>query len=177
MSSNGSVVISYELNREEVISVMRWQAIHLYRLRLMVGFSVAILACGVVVLSVHKAPIVVPLVLFAMGAMQLLMCGWFYYGIPPRAWKKAAPSRSTITLQFGDQGVNVHTAKSDAQNKWSVYSEVLERDDMYLLRIGERRLYTIIPKRSFQSPSDEQRFRDLVGQHTASSLPASSDRV
>jgi hypothetical protein len=162
------VVVSYELTHSESISFWRWHISRLYRLRLAVCMAVLVLASGIVLLFV--APIGLAVLVLGLGVAQLLMYGWLYFLVPERAWKSAEESRSPLTLSFSDEGVGVHTNNTDAQNRWPVYSEALERDGMYLLRLGKRKVYTIVPTRAFLSSSDEQRFRALIGRHTSASF-------
>jgi hypothetical protein len=54
-------------------------------------------------------------------------------------------------------------------NRWEAYSEVLEKDGVYLLRFARVKTfaaYMFVPKRAFQSRVDEEGFRQLAARHT-----------
>jgi hypothetical protein len=49
---------------------------------------------------------------------------------------------------------------------WNAYPRVFEQTRGYrLLRTEPKRCYIFIPRRAFQSDSDEGQFRELVGAH------------
>ena len=50
--------------------------------------------------------------------------------------------------------------------QWSLYEEVLETREAYLLRL-EKRGVNIIPKRAFTTAADETRFRELAQAHSS----------
>lgn len=166
---NEAVGVSYELTYREAITFWRWQVRRLYRLGLYLISGMVVVVSGIVLLAVPRAPIGLSILFLIFGASQLLMFAWIYYAVPVRAWKKSQGDRSPISLTFNSDGVEVHTKNTDAQNRWPVYSEVVERPDAYLLRVGKRRAYTIVPKRAFRTQIDEQRFRTLVGSHISAS--------
>lgn len=124
---------------------------------------------------------VVAVLLVAVGAWLVWAVGWRWWAVvffllgavewfnalsvrPLQIilWFKRNPKfQETYRLTFDDAGVRFRTATIDARLKWDHYSRVLEGDSMWLLVYGAR-LYSVIPKRAFESAADRGRFGKLV---------------
>jgi hypothetical protein len=170
---SGSVAVEFQLTRDEVIPMVRWSLAQTYLTRR----NVAVTAFSVVIGVLLIRPVGVPVIgwaLLGLVTVEVVVLCWLYVSVPDRAWKKMRPDRGSTTLVFTNEGVGVHTTNIDAEQRWALYSETIELDRLYVLKLGSRRSFQVVPKRSFHTPGEEELFRSLVTQHTASRLTASS---
>jgi hypothetical protein len=165
-----SVVVEYELTRDEAIPFFRWQVSQAFRMRIVVVMMVMLAALGAVFLAFPRAPKVLGVAMIGLAVLELLGFGWLYVSVPARSWKKFEADRGSTTYEFTDESVRVHTKNTDAVNRWAAYSESIEHHEMYLLRVGKRRSYVVVPKRAFRSRTDETVFRSLAERHTVAHL-------
>lgn len=168
------VVVEYQLTREEAIPFYRWQLARNLKLRRGAVLMALMVVMGAICLASPGIPWLFGALLSGVALLELLVFGWMYVQVPNRTWKRLDPDRGTTRFEFTEEDVHVRTDRTDAVNRWSVYSDTLETKDTYLLRIGDRRSYAVIPKRAFRSPQDEARFRMLVERHTVARLERES---
>jgi YcxB-like protein len=163
------VSIEFELSREELEPFWRWQVTQAYRMKRGIIFTFPLLVAGVILLADTSLPStarILGIVMLGVGLMQLVLFAYIYLRVPARAWKQRPAGTGITKIEVSDQDVRVHTKNSDVVNRWDVYSDTIERDGLYLLRLGKRRAYTIVPKRAFQSDDAASVFRGLVERHT-----------
>jgi hypothetical protein len=99
-----------------------------------------------------------------MGVLYLLLIAAWYGFLPKWRWAREPLIRGTQRYTFGEEGVRFMTPVSDATVDWSFFTRAVEYNRFYLLFAG-RRGSTPIPKRAFDGPTDEWRFRELVARH------------
>jgi YcxB-like protein len=74
--------------------------------------------------------------------------------------------REKYHLTFSRENIHFKTASFDSTLQWTHYERVIESPDLFLLIYGKG-LYTLIPKRCFNSNEDIDAFRALVKQTIA----------
>ena len=84
-----------------------------------------------------------------------------YFYIPTYKFKRTAKYHEEYNLAFSAVGIKFKTPSIDSELKWSIYSEIWESNDFYFL-IQAPHLYTLIPKRVFESPAVKQTFEEIV---------------
>lgn len=81
-----------------------------------------------------------------------------------RWWFKHNPKfRETYDLTFDRSGILFRTRSIESRLTWEHYTKVLENERLWLLVYGTR-MYTVIPKRVFESEGHLARFRSLIAQ-------------
>lgn len=102
--------------------------------------------------------------LFLIAALLSIL--YVYFIRPLRAvWRlrKDASSRTKITWSMNDEHIVITTKYGESKITWEVFQGVEDAKDHYLMcLIGSGRKYQIIPKRAFESPEQENAFRELV---------------
>lgn len=162
--NSASVSIEYELSRPEVIEAVRWHLLHVAHIHKDSLWGLGLVIGGAIFLSIGGSTgTVIGWVGISFGFLSFVFWGLLYYISPGRSWRTMA-ANGPKTLEINDEGVQIHTGDSDITHRWSAYSELIEIDEMFLLRLGTRNTYTFVPKRAFRSPSDEVTFRSLSGQ-------------
>jgi hypothetical protein len=69
---------------------------------------------------------------------------------------------SEMRWAASDAGLQVAGANTDTLLNWSLFNQVIETKNYFLLIFRQRRkLFQMIPKRAFASPQDEERFRAM----------------
>lgn len=83
----------------------------------------------------------------------------------------------TYHLTFGSEGIRFRTATIDSLIQWAFYTRMLEDRRLCLLVYGSH-MYTVVPKRAFESEAGASAFRALVaanvGRSASGSPPGSS---
>jgi hypothetical protein len=106
-------------------------------------------------LSVTSDSISVAFVLFLVAAFIV---------IPPLAYRREPKFRDEYSLTFSQEGIHFNTAHIDSQLQWGIYSRALVDAHSYVLYYGTG-LFTVIPKRVFQSSEQQKAFEQLLVQH------------
>lgn len=85
----------------------------------------------------------------------------------PRKYFRGDPKfRDRYHLSFSDEGIKLKTTHVDSKLDWSLYTKVIEGNDLYLLAYGkETRMMTAVPKRVFRDREQENQLRDLITRH------------
>jgi len=86
--------------------------------------------------------------------------------IPPFAFRSEPKFRDDYSLTFSQDGIHFRTAHIDSQLQWSMYSRALIDEHSYVLYYGSRQ-FTVIPKRVFQNPEQQQLFEQLLTHHVS----------
>ena len=81
---------------------------------------------------------------------------------PNRIWKRVGKQFEVRTLEITDEGIHRHTALNDSTMRWPMFSEIRQRDKLYLLIVGKGPGSFIIPTRAFTSKADEDAFRSVA---------------
>jgi hypothetical protein len=80
----------------------------------------------------------------------------------PRWWFRREPKlQDPYTLTFSDTGIDFRTSRIHSQLEWALYHGFAESPTTYLLLYGHNQ-FSAIPKRVFESPEQEARFKVLV---------------
>jgi YcxB-like protein len=74
--------------------------------------------------------------------------------------------REKYHLTFSRENIHFKTASLDSILQWTHYERVIESPDLFLLMYGKG-LYTLIPKRCFNSNEEMNAFRTLLSQTIA----------
>ena len=74
--------------------------------------------------------------------------------------------RDEYHLTFSRENIHFKTASIDSTLQWTLYERVIESPDLFLLVYGKG-LYTLIPKRCFDSEEGVNAFRALLNQTIA----------
>ena len=65
-------------------------------------------------------------------------------------------------LRFSEEHIDYKTASIDSTLAWSLFTELIEDEELFLLRYKAPRSYAVVPKRAFASQATIVEFRDLV---------------
>ena len=84
--------------------------------------------------------------------------------IPRFTFRREPKFRDDYSLTFSADVIHFRTAHIDSQLQWSMYSRALVDTHSYVLYYGTRQ-FTVIPKRVFQTPEQQQAFEQLLTQH------------
>jgi len=165
-----TVSVEYVTTREEFMTFARWQIWTMKGLRLNAVIT-ALAVVGGITLIVSGTNTSIGVLLLAMCALEIGLGVWIAMSATRRAWAKRSAAIAATYLQFSEAGVHVRTSEIDAFTDWSTYLRTVEYRDLYLMEINKL-VYRVIPRRAFDSPTDEQEFRRLVSAHTAAALTA-----
>jgi hypothetical protein len=86
--------------------------------------------------------------------------------IPRFTFRREPKFRDDYSLTFSAGGIHFRTAHIDSQLQWSMYSRALVDTHSYVLYYGTRQ-FTVIPKRVFQNPEEQQTFEKLLAEHVS----------
>lgn len=84
-----------------------------------------------------------------------------YFYIPHYQWRHTAKYHQEYQLIFSGDSIYFKTPTIDSHLDWTIYAALWENEEFYFL-IQAPRMYAILPKRAFASPSDAQRFEEMA---------------
>src|SRR5207249_4891037 len=99
-----------------------------------------------------------------VSALFALMLVAAFTVIPRFTFRREPKFRDDYSITFSADVIHFRTAHIDSQLQWSMYSRALVDTHSYVLYYGTRQ-FTVIPKRVFQSPEQQQAFEQLLTQH------------
>lgn len=85
----------------------------------------------------------------------------FYYIYPINRYIDVYKQRRESIFIFTDDNIEVFREDIQSLGKWSLFIKVYELNDYFVLRDKNKAL-TILPKRSFDTESDIQEFRNIL---------------
>lgn len=86
------------------------------------------------------------------------------FGGPRKRFMRDPKLQQPFEMEFSDEGILFGSQDMVARMNWSYYSRVIETERVYVLARGTFQM-TIIPKKSFNSASEEATFRRLLKRH------------
>jgi len=92
----------------------------------------------------------------------LLVFSYLAHFVTPRQHYRRNPKfREQYNLQFSEDGILYQSKGIESRLEWSLYSTVWETSGFYFLVYGKD-MFTLIPKRVFNSSKQETSFRDML---------------
>lgn len=107
------------------------------------------------------------ILLISVSSILALIVLAAYFLVPMQRFHQDPKYKDKYFLLFTTQEILFKTQNIDSQIQWGLYSKVLENEKLYLLVYGKN-LFTIIPKRVFDSKDQEICFRDLLKENIPS---------
>lgn len=98
-----------------------------------------------------------------------LLCGFLffilscnlYYWMPGRNFSQNSKFREEYNLTFSNEGIQFKTDSINSDLKWSTYVNSMESEEFFYL-IQAKQVFSVIPKRVFESVEVENGFREMV---------------
>ena len=163
------------MSTEEVKATLKldvWSLYHGYMLlrkRWLVGLTILYVVLTAVALmgslgdrEQMKFNLVVFALIWAGYLFAFFVCPFFYC----RGWLKepglAAPSQVTAD----DSGIVGRNSQMETTYQWSGFTGFREDRSLFALRLGKK-MMMVVPKKSFESEPDVERFRDLLRRNIA----------
>ncbi len=129
----------------------------------------------------YKLDKIVAVLLFGFGIYAIARVGWRWWTViwfplavaewfnllsPTRLrtriqFQREPKYREEYCLTFSNENIHFKTATIDSTLEWTYYIRVIESPTLFLLMYG-RGLYTLVPKRCFQSDAETDAFRVLL---------------
>ena len=159
---NSTIHLSFRYAESDYVRAMRAHYASRLRLRLDIPVTVVVLGIGVYLLrSADQYWLGVALIVVA-AAFALLLVAVFTV-IPRLAFRREPKLRDEYSLTFSPEAIHFRTEHIDSQLEWSLYSRAMIDAHSYVLYYGARQ-FTVIPKRVFQSPDQQEAFETLLTQ-------------
>ena len=134
----------------------------LWAFKVLVGAAVAGAIGGVAAALLAYWPLAIGLLLVALAYAATL--AWVLFIRPGQHYRRRTDLKGDQTYCFSDDDVAMSFASGDSRVKWSYFIDLLETNDLYVLRHPVKQFGSIIPKRAFSDPDAEARFRQLAQQ-------------
>lgn len=165
------VTVEFQLTEAEYLAATRLYFLNLREVLVRLTVFCLFLLAGAVIMSVFVVEL---FPLWATIALVLLLEGFLFYMLlvegPRRYFRGDEKFRDPYKLTFSDDGVFLKTPQIESKMGWTLYSRVIEGRGLFLLVYGkETRMMTVVPKRSFRTSDEENRFRELVRRHITDS--------
>lgn len=100
-----------------------------------------------------------PLEWFDLLSIEPLVERWVF--------ERSAKFRERTSLSFSEECIRYRTPSIDSTLDWTLFGELLEDDELFLLTYRAPRSYAVIPKRAFATEEERAVFRRLVRRRVA----------
>jgi YcxB-like protein len=157
------VCVSFRLSRAEFESAMHRLFWKFWQCAFTVYGGLLVLVLAAVVAVLYSPSDALPLL--ALAGFWFAAGAWLYWVSPRRQFRLRRRAHEEQTFCFSDDTCTARFVDAELRSQWSLYEEVLETRDAYLLRL-EKRAVNIIPKRAFTNSAEETRFRNLAQRHS-----------
>ena len=161
---NETIDLSFRYSESDIVRAMRAHYASRMRPRLEIIMAIGLAALGAYFwhssshwLGVFFVGASVVFALFLFAAFVIM---------PPLAFRLEPKYRDDYSLVFSAEGVHFRTVHVDSQLLWSLYSQALVDAYSYILYYGSR-TFTVIPKRVFQSPEQQEAFDRLLAKRVS----------
>lgn len=162
LEAASEVCVSFRLSRSEFEAAMHRMFWVLWQASMTLYAGALLLVVAVVGTLTGGSAGTIPL--FGLALVWFAAAAWVYWVSPRRQYRVRQRASAEQTHCFSDSGSTAHFVDAETRMAWSLYGEIRETRDVYLLRL-ENRAVNIIPKRAFKSSRDEATFRDLARRH------------
>jgi len=164
---NDDVKIEYQYTEAEYLSASRLLFFSKPNILLRLILFGVLLLVGALMFSALAIDFIP---LWTMILFVGLFEGMLFYNVlikmPRTYFRGDGKFRDKYEVTFSDECIRVKTSQIDSKLAWSLYPQVLEGADMYLLIYGtDLRMMTAVPKRAFASKDQEHKFREMVSRH------------
>ena len=159
---NSTIHLSFRYAESDYVRAMRAHYASQLRLRLDIPVTVVVLGIGVYLLRSTDQYWLGLVCIVLVAAFALLLIAAFTV-IPRLAFRREPKFRDEYSLTFSPEGIHFRTQHIDSQLEWSLYTRALIDVHSYVLYHGTRQ-FTVIPKRVFQSPEQQDAFKQLLTQ-------------
>lgn len=95
------------------------------------------------------------------GVLFLLLLCNLYYWMPGRNFSQNNKFKEEYNLTFSDEGILFKTDSINSNLKWNTYVDFMENEEFFYL-IQAKQVFSLIPKRAFDSVEVENGFREMV---------------
>ena len=100
-------------------------------------------------------------ILFTIALIVCALEAFLYFCYPILIFKNNLKYRDEYTLTFSNEDIKFKTQSIDSVLQWNIYSAFWESSDFYFL-IQSPRVYTFVPKRVFNNPTDKRMFESMA---------------
>jgi YcxB-like protein len=157
------VCVSFRLSRTEFEAAMHRMFWKFWQCSFTVYGGLLVFVLAAVVALLYSVSDALPLLVLA--GLWFGTGAWLYWVSPRRQYRRRRRAHEEQTLCFSDEACTARFVDAEVRLQWSLYEEVLETQEAYLLRL-EKRAVNIVPKRAFTTAADETRFRELAQGHS-----------
>jgi hypothetical protein len=161
---NTTVCLSFRYSESDYTRALRAHYRSVLRLRLDV-----IVSLGLAIIGAYLWPSFWGVACVAAAILFLLMLIAAFTVIPSVSFRREPKFRDDYSLTFSPEGIHFKTMHIDSQLQWSMYSRALIDSHSYVLYHGSNQ-FTVIPKRVFQSPGEQQVFEGLLAEHIPATI-------
>ena len=161
------VVVEFSYSEAEFVATSRWLWLRRSDTPVLAAIGLTCLVLGAVLLGQFA---VAAVFLLLLGAVSVVIGITALMILPASRWRQRPDLRTPRYYAFSDWGVEAHTDTIAMKTEWSQYRSTRESSRCYLLQVGNSRSYVYLPKRTFESRSDELAFRKMAERNTTARL-------
>jgi hypothetical protein len=111
--------------------------------------------------------VLAPLEWFNVLSIEPLMVRYMF--------KRTAKFQERTTISFSDERIHYKTPSIDSTLDWSLFTGLIENDELFLLPYKAPRSYAILPKRAFATEQAQAEFRALVRRKLPKASPLGAE--
>lgn len=162
---DSTVDLSFRYLESDYVRAMRSHYASRLRLKLDIPVVLMVAAFGIYLWHSSTVQWLGVICVISSAVFALILVAAFFV-VPYLAFRREPKFLADYSLTFSPDGIHFRTAHIDSQLKWSTYSHALVTSHSYVLYYGAH-LFTVIPKRVFQSGEQQECFELLLSQHVS----------
>lgn len=162
---DSTVNLSFRYVERDYVRAMRSHYASRLRLKLDIPIALMVAVFGIYLWRSSNLPWLGVICVISSAVFALIIIAAFFV-VPSLAFRREPKFLDYYSLTFSPEGIHFRTAHIDSQLQWSTYSHALVAAHSYVLYYGVH-LFTVIPKRVFQSVEQQQTFELLLSQHVS----------
>ena len=160
---NSNVKVSFSYLESDLVHAWQLRFGSSQRLRQYDGFGLALVAGAIYMFYAPRSGFEWALFTFSASVFLLLLVGGVAFRslLPRLLFRFGQKYRLAYSVTFSPEGIRVEAAHLDSRIEWGRYSRALVDAQAYLLCYGSS-LFTLIPRRAFETTEECQTFEQLL---------------
>jgi len=154
--------VTFRITLDEYRAGVLRLARSLWPIRLIVLVAIVAAIAGLTGALIHYTILAITCLLVVV--IYALLLAFILVIRPGQAFRRRADLMGDQTYCFSESGLSMTFASGESRVKWSYFIGLLETKELYVLRHPVGQMGSIIPRRAFQDPDAETRFRRLAQQ-------------
>jgi len=156
-----SIKLNFKYSKEEYVNAVRK---YLFLSKTITKTSIIILAICIIVeivITFNSGLTLISCALWFATLLAMVMGSYLYFIQPGYLYKSTSKLHQQYSLIFAQETIYFKTEGISSELKWTIYKKLWDCPAFYYL-VQAKSIYTVIPKRVFNSGTELDKFKSLA---------------